>query len=116
MPKLTDYQKGLFLTFLGVVFISPDGLLVRLIDTDSWTLSFWRGILTGATIGLFLLFYYRGEFISKIRGMGWPGLILSLLAGASTFLFVYALTNTSVASALFIVSTSPAFTALSLTR
>ena len=112
MAKLSDYQKGLLITALGVLIISPDGLFVRLIAADSWTLSFWRGILIGIGMLVFLCFYYRGEIFNKFRALGWLGLVVALFTGISTFLFVYALTNTSVASALFIVNTSPAFTAL----
>ncbi|MFT5195376.1 MAG: drug/metabolite transporter (DMT)-like permease [Cellvibrionaceae bacterium] len=112
MTRLTDYQKGMLATALGVLIISPDGLFLRLIAADSWTLSFWRGLLIGISITVFLCFYYRGDVVSKFWAIGWPGLFLSVLSGVSTFLFVYALTNTSIASALFIVNTAPAFTAL----
>ena len=112
MSNLTDYQKGLLITALGVLIISPDGLFVRLIAADSWTLSFWRGILIGIGMLAFLRFYYPGETVEKFRTIGWMGLVVAIGTGISTFLFVYALTNTSVASALFIVNTSPAFTAL----
>ncbi len=112
MQNLTDYQKGLLITLIGVIAIVPDGLLVRLINTESWTLSVWRGLLIGISMTIFLAFYYRGDFFNKFYEMGWLGVIVSITTGFSTFLFVYALSNTSVASALFIVSTSPAFSAL----
>lgn len=112
MQNLTDYQKGLLITLLGVIAIVPDGLLVRLIDANSWTLSVWRGLLIGISMTVFLAVYYRGQFFAKFREMGWLGVVVSILTGFSTFLFVFALTNTSVANALFIVSTSPAFSAL----
>ena len=112
MLNLTSYQKGLLITTLGVLAIVPDGLLVRLINTESWTLSFWRGILIGISMTLFLIAYYRGDFWKNMLSIGWLGVVVSILTGLSTFLFVFALTNTSVASALFIVSTSPAFSAV----
>lgn len=112
MSRFTDYQKGLIITTLGVLTIVPDGLILRLIAADSWTVSFWRGLLIGISMTLFLIFYYRGEFFNNFKKMGWLGIIVSILTGASTFLFVFALTQTSVASALFIVSTSPVFSAL----
>ena len=33
--QLTDKQKGIGLALLGVLFITPDSLLVRLISLDS---------------------------------------------------------------------------------
>ena len=36
--KLTSKQKGLSFAFVGVLFITPDSLLVRLISLNSWEL------------------------------------------------------------------------------
>lgn len=45
MPALSSHAKGLIITALGVLIISPDGLLTRLIHVDHWTLIFWRALL-----------------------------------------------------------------------
>ena len=39
--------KGFLITLAGVLVISPDVLLVRLIDADTLTKLFWRGLLSG---------------------------------------------------------------------
>ena len=42
---MSPAAKGIVLVSLGVLILSPDALLIRLIDVDPWTLTFWRGLL-----------------------------------------------------------------------
>ena len=57
--ELSDHRKGLLLTFIAVLILSPDALLVRLIQTDIWTLLFWHCLLTSMVMSLFLAIRYR---------------------------------------------------------
>ena len=41
--NLTDKQKGIGLSLLGVLIITPDSLFIRLIDMPSLELLFYRG-------------------------------------------------------------------------
>ena len=45
MERFPDHIKGLAITTLGVLVLTPDSLLVRLIAIDTWTMVFWRGVL-----------------------------------------------------------------------
>ena len=112
MTHLSDHAKGLLITGLGVLVITPDGLLTRLITTDPWTLTFWRGLLSGIGMYLFLFAFYRAQTWAKIREIGQAGLVLSLLFGLGTIAFIFALNYTTVANTLFILNTSPIFAAL----
>ena len=47
---MTERSKGLLITFLGVLFVVPDSLFVRLIDSDPMTTAFWRGLIGGSLI------------------------------------------------------------------
>ena len=109
---MNDYLKGLMITVIGVLVITPDSLLIRLIDADSWTVIFWRNSLSGFAILLGLLLYYRRDFIPKMLGIGWAGLAMGVVWALGTFCFVFSIQNTLVANTLFIVSTSPVFAAL----
>jgi len=40
-----DYRKGLIWTAGGTILASFEGLLVRLVSVDSWTVIVWRGVL-----------------------------------------------------------------------
>src|ERR671918_714650 len=45
MAPLSEHAKGLVITAAGVLVLTPDSLLIRLITADQWTLLFWRGLL-----------------------------------------------------------------------
>lgn len=112
MERLPDHLKGLLITTAGVLVLTPDSLLVRLIAVDSWTMVFWRGLLMFVAIGGFTLAYYRGQAPARLRATGRAGLAAAALFGAGTVLFVFALHNTSVANVLVIVAASPLIAAL----
>ena len=109
---MSDFSKGFLITFLGVVIISPDTLLIRLIDADAMTQQFWRGSLSGMTVLLGYWILNGRAFPAHVRAMGIPGIWITLIFSAGTLCFMYSVTHTLVANTLFITSTSPAFAAL----
>ena len=60
--QLSDKQKGIGLALLGVLFITPDSLLVRLISLDSWEVIFFRGFFPFIFLLILLLIYYQKRF------------------------------------------------------
>lgn len=109
---ISPYSKGLLITALGVLIISPDGLLTRIIDADPWTFAFWRGLLSGIAIFVGIFVLNGKNSWARIRQIGWGGLLIALIFGVGGVLFVYAFTTTSIANTLFIVSTQPVFAAV----
>lgn len=111
MSDLSSTTKtGLLLAFLGVVILSPDSLLVRLIDVPYYTLLFWRGFFMCLALSIFILFDHKGHINEIKHHVNLSTLVVSVLFAASTFLFVAALKHTSVAHTLLIVGSSPIFT------
>jgi drug/metabolite transporter (DMT)-like permease len=107
-----DHCRGIILTVTAVLVLSPDALLVRLIDTDPLTLIFWRGALSALAILFFLgCLWGRSTWLNLLR-IGRPGLLSSGIAAIGTILFVYALRTTSVANTLVIMAATPLFSAL----
>ena len=109
---MSEYLKGLLITTVGVLIITPDSLLIRLLDTDSWTTMFLRNFLSGLVVILGLLFYYRRDFVREMKTVGSAGLWMALIWALGTFCFIYSVKTTLVANTLFIVSISPIFAAL----
>ena len=109
---MSEYLKGLLITTIGVLIITPDSLLIRLLDTDSWTTMFLRNFLSGLVVILGLLIYYRRGFVREMKTVGSAGLWMALIWALGTFCFIYSVKTTLVANTLFIVSISPIFAAL----
>jgi drug/metabolite transporter (DMT)-like permease len=109
---MTPYAKGALITLLGVTVISPDALLIRLMTIDSWSLIFWRGLLSGLAILITLRIVSGRRFNADVASMGWNGVWVTIVFALGSLCFVYAITHTYVANTLFLTATSPIFAAL----
>ncbi len=109
---MNDQTKGLLITTLGILFVVPDALFIRLIQADPLVVAFWRNFLTGSVlfVGLFLINGTR--LFGKMKNIGAKGLIYAVFAGSSSVFFVMAVRNTSVANVVFILAAMPVFAAL----
>lgn len=112
MGALPDHAKGLLITAFGVLVLTPDSLLVRLIAADTWTLLWWRELLFACGLTVGLLAVHGRATGAAFRAVGWPGLWVALCFAGSSISFVLALANTSVANTLVIVSSAPLFAAI----
>ncbi len=112
MQGLPDHVKGLLVTGAGVLLISPDTLLVRLIAIDQWSMIFWRGALIALSLGAFMVLRHGRDMPAQFRAAAPTGLWVTLFLTASSILFIVALAHTSVANTLIIISAAPLFAAL----
>ncbi len=97
----------------GMIILSPDTLLLRLIDHAAfWDVLFYRSIFIFVALLAYLAVRSRGRIVGTLRKMGRPGLIATLLMTTSNITFVGAIANTSVANALVILATMPFFGAV----
>lgn len=106
-----SYRHGIMITLIGVLIISPDTLLIRLVAADPWTMQIWRGLFTAAVVLAWCARYEPRDLahVPHMGALGW-GAAFSFAAG--NVLFLYATTHTLVSNTLFLVSTSPVFSAL----
>jgi len=104
MSQLSAHQRGVLMTVIGVLVLTPDALIVRLIETDHWTLLFWRSLF--AAISLFVLnsFMEKSSPIKAIGGLFKNGLLCALLFAGSNVCFVISITHTAVANTLVILA------------
>ena len=112
MERLPDHVKGLLITGGGILVLTPDSLLVRLISADAWTLLWWREVLMAVGLAVGLLAVYRGKTASAFRAVGRSGCFIAFIFAGSSISFILALTYTSVANTLVIVSAAPLFSAI----
>ena len=109
---MKDHTKGLLITCLGVLILTPDSLLIRLTDAHFWTISFWRGIISGVSVIAFLLFFRRQQFLHQCHTMGATTIAALVPYTLGTILFIYSINNTLVSHSLVILATIPMFTAI----
>ena len=112
MPVLSRHAKGLIITALGVLIISPDGLLTRLIQVDHWTLIFWRALFLSFGMWFIANLIHPHRTWQKYLTMGRAGILMVFLSSIGTVSFITAITHTSVANTLILLSTTPLFAAL----
>ena len=105
-------NKGLILSFIGVLILSPDSLLIRLVDLDDFSLIFYRIALPIVTILIFLIYTYQKSFIKSFYLIGIPGIIYAILYAITHICFVYSIQNTAVANTLVLIASAPIFAAL----
>ena len=103
------------ITSAGVVILSVQGVPIRLLETDAWTLLFARGVLSAPGLFVFFLVVERTGWRGQLRAMGLAGVIAAALFALDNVTFIYTITHTSVANTLLMISLSPLFAAL-LTR
>jgi drug/metabolite transporter (DMT)-like permease len=110
--KMADHQKGLLITILGVLFVVPDSLLVRLITSDPLITAFWRSLTAGILILFFLFLFHGRNSFRNLFLMGKLGWVYCFLIGSTSPAFVIAVENTSVANVVFIFASMPIFSAI----
>ena len=111
---LSDHQKGLFITFIGVMLVVPDSLFVRLISAEPMVTAFWRSAASGSFILIGILIIKGFSGFRNIITMGWIGWLYAVLIGSTAPAFVLAISKTSVANVVFILASMPIFSALFL--
>ena len=110
--NLTDKQKGITLSLLGVLIITPDSLFLRLINLPSWELLFYRGLIPFFCLFFVLLIYYKKKFLQSIIVTGIPGVIYAILIALGNTTFVISIENTNVANTLIMIALTPFATAI----
>ena len=62
--NLSDQYKGSLLAFIGVMFITPDSLFIRLSDIGTWGLLFYRGAIPFLVVLMGLIIFYKKIFLT----------------------------------------------------
>ena len=107
------HLKGLTVTVLGVLVLTPDGVLTSLVSAAPLTQSFWRGLFMAIALCAFVILRYgRGAPAVFGRLRSRPHLAVGFLFAMSSIGWVLAITSTSVANTLFIVACAPLFSTI----
>ena len=105
-------SQWLSLSLVGVLLLSPDSLLIRLLNLSDFSLIFYRSYLPAVTLFIFILWFYKKNTIQAFLLIGVPGVIYATLYAITHVCFVYSIQYTSVSNTLVIVASAPIFSAI----
>jgi drug/metabolite transporter (DMT)-like permease len=111
MPSTRTAWLGTTLLAASAAAYSTAGFFTRLVETDAWTMLFWRGLFAGLFLTAMLGWRERGRVIAAIRATGVEGLLIAGCSAVATVCFLNAMRLTSVADVLVIDATIPFLTA-----
>ena len=104
---------GPILVFLGACTLSFGGLIVKSFEgANLWQILFWRSVFFSIVVLFFLIISYKKFFFSSIIKIGLPGFFGGIVLSLGYVSYVFAMYNTTVANANFIIQTQTIFLAI----
>ena len=104
---------GPFLVFLGACTLSFGGLIVKSFEgANLWQILFWRSVFFSIVVLFFLILNYKKNFFNSIYKIGLPGFFGGIVLSCGYVGYVFAMYNTTVANANFIIQTQTIFLAI----
>ena len=110
--NLSNQQKGSLLAFIGVMFITPDSLLIRLSGLDTWSLLFYRGAIPFIFVLFGLIIYYKTNIVKATLKIGYIGIFYVISFSICNITFILSIQNTNVANTLIMVAMAPMMSAI----
>jgi len=102
------YVLGVCLVLVSGVILSTLGVGIRQIeDASGWQILFYRSFSFILTLLLIVLVRYRSDFFRAFHRIGRRGFLVGIFLASSSMLYVFSMLNTTVANAVFMVSTTP---------
>ena len=104
---------GPLLVFLGACTLSFGGLIVKSFEgANLWQILFWRSIFFSIVVLVFLTISHKKNFFRSIYKVGLPGFLGGIVLSFGYAGYVFAMYNTTVANANFIIQTQTIFLAI----
>ena len=104
---------GPFLVFLGACSLSFGGLIVKSFEGATlWQILFWRTVFFLIVISLYLTLTYTKQVFRSFYNLGFPGFFGGFILSLGFSGYVFAMYNTTVANANFIIQTQTIFLAI----
>ena len=112
MNSLNNQQKGSLLAFIAVMLITPDSLLIRLSNIETWGMLFYRGAIPFVVVLIGLLIFYNKNFLNAVFNVGYTGIFYTISFAICNITFLVSIQNTNVANTLVMVAMAPMISAI----
>ena len=104
---------GYILLLFGAFCLSWGGFIVRSFEEASvWQILLIRSVFFVIALTFFLISTYKKYTLKIFKDAGYPALVAGLVLSLSFVAYVYAMTITTVANVVFIISTQTMFLAI----
>ena len=104
---------GYILLLFGAFCLSWGGFIVRSFEEASvWQILLIRSVFFLLALTFFLISTYKKDTLKIFKDAGYPALVAGLVLSLSFVAYVYAMTITTVANVVFIISTQTMFLAI----
>ena len=104
---------GYILLLFGAFCLSWGGFIVRSFEEASvWQILLIRSVFFVLALTFFLISTYKKDTLKIFKDAGYPALVAGLVLSLSFVAYVYAMTITTVANVVFIISTQTMFLAI----
>lgn len=104
--------RGFLIAGLGVLFLSPDSVLVKATSVTPVVFLFWRGLLIGLSFFVINQVRYGRGLGEQVRRCGKRGFYCGVAFAGSTMGFVMGVKYTAAGNVLVILNTAPVIAAL----
>ena len=89
--QMSKRIKGLYISLIGVFILSPDSLLIRLLNLNDISLIFYRGALPAIATSLLLFIYYKKDIIKAFIAIVFAGILYAFLYSIVHVTFAYSI-------------------------
>ena len=111
--NLITRLPGPLLVFFGATSLSFGGMIVKSFEGATlWQILFWRSLFFILVVSIFLIFTYKKNVFHAFKKSGFAGLIGGIVLSSGFCGYVFAMYNTTVANANFIIQTQTIFLAI----
>lgn len=98
-------RLGILLVLVSATVFSCAGLFVKGVESDAWSILFWRGLAAAVATGVFVA--WRGNLKREFSHMGRPGISTGIVGAAATIAFIPSFKYTSIANVSLIYAAVP---------
>ena len=112
MKTLSTYTRGTLLMVIGVLVLSPDSGVLRLISGDPYVISFWRGLGVCVVIWCFAILRSPKDFAAQLTTPSWLSLGIVLSFGLSSMAFVVSVAYLGAPTTLIFIAMTPLASAI----
>ena len=113
MQNKPTHRHAILLMIFAAALWSTAGVLTRQLDAASgFEVTFWRSIFAALFVAVALLLQHKSQALPRLLSLGHFGLISGAMWAVMFSCFMIALTLTTVANTLIVLSVSPLLTAV----